>query len=287
MNLNNRHIKLFIGLIFIVFLSCEREIDLEIPQHESIIIVEGWIEQGRYPEVLLSLSAPYFGSIDSISIMDYSLTGAKVTISTDDDSEILTLTRNTKYFPPYVYEGRRMTGELNKEYHIEVIYRGDTITSSTTIPEVHELDSVWFGSVEDNDTLGLLYFQLTDNAEEKNYYRTLVKRMGKDERFIPTRTSVYDDQYFNGRTITLSLARGISSVLDTDTDSYYEVGDTVWIKFASIDKATFEFWNTYQNEIITSANPFSATNARIQSNIKNGFGIWYGSGVNIYSLIIR
>lgn len=89
--------------IVILCFSCERYIDLEIPYHESVVVVEGWIEQNSYPQVMLSLSIPYFGSIDSNSLLDYALTVARVTISTDNDSEILTLRPNADYFPPYVY----------------------------------------------------------------------------------------------------------------------------------------------------------------------------------------
>lgn len=172
----------------------------------------------------------------------------------------------------YIY-GTRLRGEAGKEYRLEVIYKGDTITSTTSIPNVTQLDSLWFEPQVPADSAGLLYFQLSDNPDTKNYYRALIKVQGINERYVPTKPGVYNDTYFNGETITLSIARGISNILEIDDDIFFKTGDTIKLKFCAIDEASYEFWNTYQNEIITSANPFASTNASIKSNINNGFGI--------------
>lgn len=277
----------FVIIIAGLFSGCEKEIELELPVHQSIVVVEGWIEQNKYPEVILSLSSPYFSSIDSLSILDYAVRSAKVTIYTDDDSEILLLSSNDKYFPPQVYRARRIKGEVGKTYNIEVLFRGDTITASTTIPEPVAIDSFWFELAKNQDSLGYLYFSITDNPNQKNYYRTLTRVQNQEELFVPTRMSVYDDKYFNGEEITFTMAREASSWMENSMDHYFKIGDTVDFKLCSIDKASYDFWNTYQNEILSSANPFASTNARIKCNINHGYGVWYGSGVTFSSKIIK
>ena len=50
-------------------------------------------------------------------------------------------------------------------------------------------------------------------------------------------------------------------------------------------KEHFEFWDSLQAEIITSANPFAASNARVKSNLSEGLGVWGGYGVTFYTVI--
>ena len=267
---------LYIHILLYLFISCENEIDLDIPGHDSKIVVEGWIEQGKGAKVLLSLSAPYFTKIDSSNLRDYSVTRAKVSLLSDSGNEVLTLKPNDVFFPPYYYFGSEVLGESLGQYQLEVVYQGKTYMAETTIPNIVPLDSIWFEPEAENDTLGLIGIKLSDNANENNYYRILTKRVGKDKRFIPVFTSVFSDELFNGKTIELTLSKGNASLLDIANDRYFHVSDTVIVKFCSIDKEHFNFWNTLQSQIISSANPFSATNNKIASNITDGFGIWGG-----------
>jgi hypothetical protein len=271
-----KYLLFIFSILLTIITSCEKEIDLEIPSHESKLVVEGWIEQGKGAKVILTLSAPYFTNIDSSNLRDYAVTQAKVTVSNDSFHEILTLKPNDIFFPPYYYFGSRLTGEVFGKYKIEIVYRGRTYIAETTIPDIVPLDSVWFEANSENDTLGLIGIQISDNINDKNYYRVLTKRLGKDNKYIPTFTSVFSDELFNGKSIGLTFSKGNASLLDIADDRYFNVSDTVIVKFCSIDKEHYEFWNTIQSQIINSANPFSATNNKISSNIDEGFGIWGG-----------
>ena len=70
----------------------------------SDIIVEGWIEEGGFPVVILSRSMPVstdYQNVDSLS--DFIVRWAKVTISDGSDSIVLTGKYDKGYFPPYIY----------------------------------------------------------------------------------------------------------------------------------------------------------------------------------------
>jgi hypothetical protein len=267
--------------------GCEKEVKLNLPSHVSEMVVEGWIEQGKAPRILLSLTVPYFIKIDSNNLRDYAVTAAKVTVISESGSEILTLKPNDVYFPPYVYFGTEMTGETNQTYQLNVSYKGKVITAVTSIPELVRPDSVWFQLENGSDSLGIIGFRLKDNPSKENYYRTLTKRLGKDKRFVPTYTSVFNDKTFNGKTLNLTLSRGSSSILDIENDRFFSVGDTVVLQFCSIDQSSYEFWNTIQSQIITSANPFASSNARVKSNINGGIGIWAGYAVSYDTIIAK
>ncbi|MFO7656751.1 MAG: DUF4249 domain-containing protein [Bacteroidales bacterium] len=281
----NRTLLFLYASLTLFFLACEKELTLDIPYEPPKLVVEGWIELGKYPEVILSLSAPYFVEIDSQSIFDYAVSRAKVSVIAEPVSEILTLRPNKNYFPPLVYRGMEFTGETNRVYSLEIIYNSDTITAATMIPEPVDLDSVWFKPQQENDSSGQVWIRIHDDPERENFYRILFKCRGKDDRYIPPFTSVFNDKFFDGNTIELGFLKGFSNMLDVEQDNNFYLGDTIDVKFCSIDKEQYDFWNAYQIEVISAINPFSASNFRIESNILGGIGIWGGYSAGYYTVI--
>jgi hypothetical protein len=268
---------------------CERELTIDLPQHDSKIVVEGWIEHDGYPNVILTRSAPYFSSVDSSSLRDYVVTKAKVTVISGDQYEILTLKPNDAYFPPYVYFGTELRGEVNRTYHLKVEFDNNenNVFATTSIPALTEPDSVWFQLEPGSDSLGRIWVKLSDNPDENNYYRLLTRRKGKDKRYVASFKSAFSDQLFNGETIVQGFGSGLSDLLDITQDNLFRLGDTISVKFSSLDREHYEFWNTYQNEILLSANPFSSSNARVKSNIENGLGIWGGYASSYFTIIAK
>ena len=281
------HIILILLLIITAY-SCSDN-TFELPDYKGKVVVDGWIEQGSYPQVLLTLSAPYFSDIDSASLRELVITQAKVTVSSSTFSEILTLKPNHTYFPPYVYCGTQIKGELGETYTLMVNYRGDTITSETTIPELTKLDSVWFELDKEStgDTTGYIWISFTEPIPDKNYYRIYTQRKGIDNKYIPIYFPNIDDKFFNEEKIKLKLLRGNENPLDNEDILYFNVKDTVFIKFCSIDKKTYDFWETFKKEQFNAGNPLAASNSKIKSNITNGLGVWGGYAVAYYQFVIN
>lgn len=271
--------KYIVLLILVSFLSaCENEPTIVIPEHHSKLVVEGWIDQNFGARVFLTLSAPFFDDIDSINLRDFAATTAKVTVRSGNMEEILTLKPNAIYFPPYYYFGSTIRGQMEQQYSIEIQYRGNTYNAETSIPALVPIDSAWFVPGE-SDTTGNIMLRFTDDPSTENFYRILTKRLGKDSRFIPVQSFALSDKGFNGKEMQMLLRRGSSNTLDISNDGLFLLGDTVVIRFCSIDKAHFEFWKSHAVSTLSSANPFSVNNKAIMSNISNGLGVWGGNAV--------
>ena len=272
-------------LSIIVFTRCN-ETGFEDYNYKSEIVIDGWIEQGKYSQVLLTLSAPYFSDVDSSSLRDYALTTAKVTISDGENIEILTLKPNSDYFPPYLYIGTEIKGEVGKAYTLTVESKGEVAYANTTIPTPVQLDSTWFSLGRNLDSSGYIWIKFTDDNLTKNYYRTLTQTKGIDNKYIPNHLANFNDDYFNGQDIEFSLLKGNSKVDKVD-DFYYHIGDTIMLKFTTIDRESFYFWSSFQKELINTGNPFASTNARVKTNVTNGLGIWCGYGSTYYQIIAK
>jgi len=274
--------------LLLTIVSCEDSLDFSVENYQQSLVIEGWIEQDKYPVVVLTRSSAYFAKIDSNAIRDLVVTTAKVTVSDGIKSEILTLKKNDNFFPPYIYEGTELLGQEGKSYHLTVESQGRIYQASTHIPARPIIDSLWFSLEEGKDSLGYIYGRYQDNPNEENYYRTFTWRKDIDKKYIPVYLSATGDLYFNGKEFTFSLLRGSESFSEITDDIYFKVGDTVRVKFCSIDRAHFDFWRTIERELYTVGNPFSSSGNQVISNLGDGaLGVWGGYGASYYQIVLR
>jgi hypothetical protein len=276
-------------LICAELLACVPESSLDIVPYQPKLVIDGSIESGGFPRVVLSNSASYFMAIDSTNIRDLMVSTAKVTVSDGVNEEVLTLKRDDTSFPPYIYQGTSLKGEVGRTYTLTVEAKGEIYTAATTIPLPVKFDKLWFELASGKDSLGYIYGQISDNAEEANYYRVFTQRLNKDTRFIPVYLSAIGDQYFNGKQFTLSILRGPESFTDVEDDLYFKRGDSARIKLCSMDKAHFDFWRTLEREVYMVGNPFSSSGNEIISNIHGGkaLGVWGGYGVTYHAVNVK
>lgn len=279
-------LSLIIVLVLFIITACQ-DACVDIDDYSSEIVVDGWIENGEAAKVLLTLSSPYFGKVDSASLRDYVLTRAKVTLTSSTEEEILTLGKNEDFFPPYYYRSVQIKGEVGEAYALKVEYGGRVVQAETSIPEPSILDSIYYCKLEGNDTLGYLKTIFTDGASTKDYYRTMTKIKGEDNNYIPTYLPDFSDTYFNGQTVEKSFYKGNKSTLDKEDELYFNVGDTISFKFCKVDKVSYDFWRTLHREFVNAGSPFATTHSLVESNVSNGLGIWCGYGVSKYRIIAQ
>ena len=273
---------LFIGF---ALYGCEKEISVDLPPYDSKVVIEGYIEQGQNPYVLITRSQGYFDPVDSNTFTQMQVTDARVYVS--NGNQIDTLTN----IGPY-YFGDKFLGEVGKKYDLTVWVDNTKYTATTTIKPPVPIDSIKFYPDPDIDvdTLGFLWFYAHDPDTMGNAYRIYTKTIGKDTRFVHPSTSTMDDELFNGRAVEFSIYRG-KDVLQDDLyndeglDSlgikwyYFVMGETVVVKFCTIDHANYEFWETMERQQQSDGNPFSSPVTPI-TNIQGGaLGIWGGYGV--------
>ncbi len=272
---------IILGLILFCIFACS-DLEIDLPMPDDKIVVDGWIENNSKAKVFLTRNTSYFSSIDSSVWRDIVLSRGKVTLDDGENSEVLILRKDSRYFPPYYYAGNEIFGEAGKTYTLTAEYGGKSVISHTSIPQPVPIDTAYFELIEGEDSLGLVILQFTDPPEEKNYYRIFVKRLGIDDKFISTFVMAIDDQNFPGHTIKFNLLRAPDSYISNTDDNYFKPGETIVVKLSSIDKASYDFWSSYQDEIINSVNPFASSLSEIHTNILgDGLGIWCGYGSSV------
>ncbi|MCW5898819.1 MAG: DUF4249 domain-containing protein [Flavobacteriales bacterium] len=304
---------LIAGIGAVLLQACEKEITVDLPITEPRVVVEGTIETGQPPIILLTRTQSYFAATSISSIAESFIREASVTI--DDGQTLHTLIRICSSMIPdslldeaaaatgidaqllanadiCIWTKPDLLGEEGRTYRLRVEADGKTMTSVTTIPHSVALDSLWFRLAlqrPNDDTLGFLWARLTDPDTIGNGYRWLAKRLGKDNSFVPPFFSVFEDRYVNGLTFDFNFNRGslpFSTAEDDENEErgFFKTGDTVAVKFVSIGQDEFRFYNSFQNNVATQGDVFSNP-ANAVGNIEGGLGIWAGWGVRLDTVV--
>ncbi len=266
--------------------SCTKDIEVELPAGQPMLVVEGRIETNLPPIVLLSRSSPFYASLYLDSVSKYFVSGARITVDDGTDSIVLTeLLLDTAGIQVPVYVGLGMVGRIGNTYRLTVEVDGHVLKATTTIPNPAPLDSVWWEPIEGSDTLVRLLARYTDNALTTDFIRYFTKR--NTEPFLPGLNSVFDDALISGQQLDFPLDRGIDRN-NPDTFNDYGLfyrGDTITVKWCAIDKEHFQFWRTLEFELGGQGSPF-ASPVLIQTNIEGGLGIWGGYAPSYYTLVV-
>ena len=69
-----------------ILISCETVVTYELPINETKLVIEGSIENGGVPLVIVSRSFPFFGDVNFNDISSLLIQEAKVTVSSPNES---------------------------------------------------------------------------------------------------------------------------------------------------------------------------------------------------------
>ena len=271
-------------LLFCLLLSngCVETSNLD--DFEYKLVVEGWIKEGEAPHVILTQNKPLLSNIDSTSIEDMVVRWAKVSVSDGEETEVLSGRIDKNYFPPFIYRGSRLSGEAGKTYTLKVEYSGREWTAETTIPASLPLTAL-VPEIAANDTLYSIEATFSDPANEKNYYKFFTKVVHKNTRFLSSLLGNFDDNLFNGQSMTVTVNQGIDQRQFKNFESHFHIRDTVLVQFCTLPEFGFRYWTAYENELANGQNPFFPANQNLPTNINNGgIGIWCGYGQKTYSV---
>ncbi|MBB2151329.1 DUF4249 domain-containing protein [Pedobacter gandavensis] len=277
-----RNTLLWIGLISL-FYACKKEVNPGL--YKPKFVVEGWIEEGDFPYVILTHNLPFFTAVDSAQLAEVIIRYAKVTVSNGTETEVLTATTDKRYFPYFLYRGTSLRGKVGGKYSLKVEYAGNTLTAETEIPNPVSIDSLWF--VEKPKNKRQLNVQIMDAPNEVNYYR-LYSKLEKETVFTPTLMANHDDLFFNGKMLEMQVNRGAANNLTSKHDPYYEAGDTVLVKLSAVPASGYVFWKSLQDELMNGSNPLAGSAKALATNINGpGVGVWCGYSSKIYRMIAR
>ena len=305
--MNNKHISFLLIIFFclpLVFMGCQQEIEVDLPDYEPKIVVEGTIENGKPAMVILSKSISYFAHIDlNYLLNNVFIRDAEVYVTSSDGETERLMFQYCADSPVYfAYCGNNIRGKENTTYTLTINYEGQTYKATTTSPHTFDLENLWFSSISEYinaDTMRTIRIQMTDNPSEENYYAFQLKvscPSFKDRLWASTVPIAFDDKTLNGITFNYELERyGYSTMFSymmseeerqAQRRITFRPGDTVYVKHSQMDYNSYRFMLTGGTEAIMGTNPFTNP-APVISNIEgeNALGAWCGFASKIDTLV--
>lgn len=270
--------KYTLSLTALLLMNCSKGDFNKQVNLESKIVVEGWIEEDDYAQVLLSSSIPVTDVIDSTNVLNHVIRSAKITISDGVVSEVLRVKNDKNRVPPFVYFGSTILGQAGREYSMKIEYLNRVVQAVTKIPKSVNLKSAEYIKKNPTDTTGYVFVKFDDPIYEKNYYQIATKIEGKEPIFVPAFYGNLDDSGFETSVVSVQINRGVLLFPKTKFTPYFTDGDIIEVKLRTQNKESLDFWNSWQNEIVNSRNPIYPSNTSLKSNINGGIGIWAGYG---------
>ena len=181
----------YLLLISIILFSCQEEITLDLPKADDKLVIEGSIENGFPPYIIITKNGGYFDAIDSDTYNDlfvndidsvkiwYFNEGEKVSKTLE---QIVGLDSLPPIYTDLSYFENPGNYEFSKEgrtYFLEINWNNQIISSSTTIPEVTPLDCLWVEKSENSKEeyeydIRALY---SDPADQDNFILLKSKRV--------------------------------------------------------------------------------------------------------------
>lgn len=249
----------FLLPLLVALASCdlEKDIDVDLPDHEPQLVVECYLEPGRPIRASVLESSAYFDEPVPPLVPD-----AEVYITTHEGKRI-----QLNYKPVLVSSNGRfythtsteiMTGEPGQTYYLEVVDgKGRKLTGYTKIQPKVPIDEVEW-KFNDKDKAYLLT-SFYDNASTDNYYRYLTHidslSAGSDRDLLTS------DELTNGKRVSYGSAYD------------YEEGDTLIVTLYHIEKQYYEFLSSISDAKSANGNPF-AQPSKINSSVEGGIGIF-------------
>lgn len=286
------------SLFLIALVGCEKDITIVPVESSPKLVVDAQIEDGQPPVVVLTNSLNYFSSIDTAELYASFIKDAKVTLSDG------TRTAQLKFFQVNAPGGLRyyfysndpaspttaIIGAFGKTYQLKVELNGITYTSTTEIPLLKKtIDSIWYKPVPNrpsNDSFVVVSAKISDPVGLGNYIRYFTKVNSQD--YLPGYNSVFDDAVIDGKTYSIDIPKGVdkNQLLERENYGFFKKGDTLTIKYSNINKATYDFWRTWEYTYQSVGNPFASPGVVI-GNISNGaLGAFCGYASQYKKIII-
>lgn len=266
--------KKFVPVLLLMLLAaCSKQEEAG----RSWLVVEGWIENGDHPVVMVSESIGIATGqgMATGEMLDHIAKWAKVSVSDGEHKEYLTGLIDNRYFPPYVYSTSKITGEVGKTYTLTVEYKDYKVVASTRIPEPVPIDTVYVQSV--TDSIASLRVGFTDPPQGGQYYKVFTKTENRDSHYHPSAMTNLSDESLDGYSeVFLYSTQRLMDYVDFPN---IRLGDVLWIKLCTMDRKSFDYWNNF--EIMLASNSFYMYfESDLDSNLEGAQGYWAGYGVD-------
>jgi hypothetical protein len=300
-------LNVYVIFLLLSLLSCSKEIQIDIPGYEEQVVVDGRIDAGGFPIVILTKSKNIYAASNFSEYIASMIFDATISVnngSTEVNLELIPVSQlalESQYrvaemlkieyellplipFQVYSTSNTQMKGEIGKTYTIQINHNNKLYEGTTQLLPPVALDYSNWKPDATNAEYGTLISRLTDPANVRNAYKWEVKLITtklngqpRDVIFRSSDSPYFADDYFDGLSFEFETRyHGKDTTYPEGYRRHYKYGDSLVIKMSRVDNAVYDFFEKKEAQGESAGNPF-ATPVNIPSNLNNGaLGIWAG-----------
>lgn len=234
------------SLLSVIFLSCEKVIDLPLENAGSVIVIEKGITDQLENQIVKVSKTISFNQSNTFS----GVKGAKV-IVTSSQGQII----NFPAASDGIYRSSRVRGAPGTTYKLEVTVDGKVYVATSVMPGTVRPDSITFKTLSifgNSRVYPAIYYK--DPGMIQNQYRYIIRLNS-----VFTADQVTEDRFSDGNA---------TSDLITFEGDGVKKGDKVEIEMQSIDRNVFKYYYAISQIGGNAGPPVAPSNP--DSNIDNG-----------------
>jgi Domain of unknown function (DUF4249) len=252
--------NLFPFLLILAFASfnCQKVVVIDLNQANPKLVIDANItdQPGPY-NLILSKSGNYFEPTLTFPPVSNALV-----IVSDDHGNIDTLKESPT---AGIYKSSSIIGQPGRIYLLNVTSEGNKYSAVSSMPSKVYIDSLYYIKRQ-NSRSGEpgydIYITFKDPPEPGNYYRLNVHAgyFISSDSIDGRRYRLYSDKLTNGSEMSERVRAG----------RLVTAGDTISVDLLSIDKSTYDYFNTLSDILSSDGAATSLAPANPNTNLSNG-----------------
>lgn len=248
---------LYISLVVLLNLACEKTIPLDPGQTPELYVVEGLITNENTRQQIKVSKSQGFNDVG----VSAGVSGAEV-IVTDDQGLVIAFSEAQ----PGVYKSKEaFAGEIGRTYTLTIEHNEQRFTASEMMNTMGTIDTLLTqidpeeqaDPDEDGRFYDILVF-MTEPQDTENFYLVKFYRNGQIENFEGEDVYVFDD---------VAIGENLSAL---PGPVYYAVGDIAGMELYSLSRKAFRFYSDLNANINNDGGMFSSQPANVSTNLEGG-----------------
>ncbi|MDQ3072664.1 MAG: DUF4249 domain-containing protein [Bacteroidota bacterium] len=282
--------------ILFLFTGCVKNVEMDLPDNESLLVVNSFFNPGDTWQVNVSKSRNMQQRMQNVDVEN-----ARVTLY--EDGVLLDTMRYTSGGNYVLTTHKPVPG---KTYTLKVSAPGfPDVESEQRLESRILIESLTYDYINDPNGQGMqqprLKIKFTDVPSQKNYYQIVVSSMlqgpfGEMSRecifsedpvvdavlFDNCNGLLFDDNLFEGRSYELAVpvGWGRDTTGGTGEEMLYQV------ELRTLTEAMFEYQRTYSLQKNSEGDPF-AQPVQVYNNITSGYGVFGGFRSDMDSIVVK
>lgn len=267
-------------LLLLTLAACDNNY-LESENIEELV-VEGWIESGHAPVVMVSTTLPVSSTPQPISnINEHILRYAEVYIEHNGRKEYLTARMTDRFVVRNYFTSSTLRGIPGESYSLHVKWLDYEASAVCTIPQPAAIDTAFVEKAL-NDTSFVAKMIFHNDPKEGRLYQTF-RRTGSAKNIYEAVNFTTLDGSLLDTVITETFMKPMKTLEAKDV--YLHPGDTIALKLATTERPIHEFWSSFANYVNSVGTVLTAP-VNVKGNVNGAIGYWAGYGIDIREIIL-